>query len=247
VSERPGLDLGRPRDVVELLRDAGNVFFRHPETVLVLGAAIVIPVELVVLGVGLEQLSGPYEARVSNAELGVSTAVSFFVIVPLVTAAVIGVLDDDARGERPRAGRSLQAALDAFAPLLGALVLAALGIALGLLALILPGIYLLVRWYFVPQAVMVAGERGRGALEASASTVQGSWWRTAGIVLLVNLLLAGIGLLVLAPVRAAAEAADREAVALAGTIVLDIVTVTYTAVVSTLLFHDLRARKSLGL
>ncbi len=246
MTEGPGLDLGRPRDATELLREALYVFFRHPGTVLALGAAIVVPVELVVFGIGLEQIGAGYTEKVSNAELGVSAAVSFFVVTPLVTAAVVGVVSDIANAERPRAVRSLQAGLEAFAPLLGAVVLAALGIALGLLALIAPGVYLLVRWYFVPQIVVLDGARGPRALEASGTVVQGSWWRTAAIVLLVNLLIAGVSLLLLTPVQAAAEAADRELVALAGTIVLDTVTVTYTALVSTLLFHDLRARRSLG-
>ena len=35
-----------------------------------------------------------------------------------------------------------------------------------------------VRWYFVPQAVVLDGARGTQALEASARAVAGRWWRT---------------------------------------------------------------------
>ena len=246
MSESPRLDLGRPRQTGELLREALLVFFRQPLTLLGIGAAIVVPVEVVVLGIGLEQFSAPYSDKVSTAELSVSSGVSYFVVAPLVTAAMIKALADIAGGERARVSTSLQAGFDAFTPVLIAVGLAALGTAVGLLALIVPGIYLFVRWYFVPQTVVLDGERGPRALARSTELVHGSWWRVAGVVLLANFLLAAVSLLLLAPVEAAAKAADRQLAVLAGTVILDIVTVTYLAVLSTLLFHDLRARKARG-
>jgi len=76
--------------------------------------------------------------------------------------------------------------------------------------------------------------------------VEGSWWRSFGVVLLANLAVAFPGLLVIVPFEALAESADREAVALVGTIVTDTITATYVALVITLLFHDLRARERAG-
>ena len=244
MSTSPRLDLGRPRQAGELLREALLVFFRQPGTLLGIGAAIVVPVELVVLGIGLEQFTAPHSDKVSTAELSVSSAVSYFVVAPLVTVAVIKAVADIANGERAKASTSLQAGLDAFTPVFLAVALAALGTALGLFALILPGIYIFVRWYFVAQTVVIDGKRGPEALSASNEVTQGSWWRVFAIVLLANFLLAAVSLLLLAPVEAAAKAADRQLAVLAGTIVLDVVTVTYLAVLSTLLFHDLRARKA---
>ena len=119
--------------------------------------------------------------------------------------------------------------------------MAALGIALGLLALILPGIYLLVRWYFVSQAVVVERLRGVDALRRSGELVQDAWWRTFAIVVLVNVAAAIPGVLILAPLDAAAEAADRQLVSLAGSIAAEILTMPFVALVSTLLFYDLRA------
>ena len=245
MNEGPGLDLGRPRQTGELFREALLVIFRQPGTFLAVATAIVVPVELAVFGVGLEQLSAGYSEKISTAEVTVSSTVSFLVIAPLVTAATIRALADMAEGERASAARSLQAGLDAFTPVFLAVTVAALGILLGLVALIVPGIYVFVRWYFVPQAVMIDGMRGLGALTRSGEVVQGSWWRVAATVLLANLLVALVSVPVLAPVQAAARAADREVVALAGTIVLDVLTVPYLAVLSTLLFYDLRARRRL--
>ena len=89
---------------------------------------------------------------------------------------------------------------------------------------------------------MLDGARGAEALRRSWRVVEGSWWRSFGVVLLANLAVAIPGLLVIVPFEALAESADREAVALGGTIVTDTITATYVALVITLLFYDLRAR-----
>ena len=246
MSAGPGLDLGRPRDVGELFAEALLLYRRHFGTFLLIAAAIVVPVHLVVAGIGLEELTAPYSDETPVYELAITTAVSFFVVAPLTTATAIYALQSLDRGEHPNAGRSLQAGLDAFAPLFAALALAAAGIALGLAALILPGIYLLVRWFFVPQAVVIDGKRGVESLQHSADLVHGSWWRTFGVVVLVNLAVTIPALVVLTPFTAAAQSADREVISLAGEIVVETLTAPFVAIVSTLLYHDLRARLARG-
>ena len=241
MSAGPGLDLGRPRDVGELLRDALRVLLAHPAPFLALSAAIVVPVHLIVSGVGLEYLTAPYRGGARTVETVITAGVSFLLIAPLVTAGTIHALKSAAAGETPSPGASIVTALEAFTPLLLAVLISAAGI-LGGLLLILPGIYVAVRWVFVPQAVMIDGARGADALRSSWRLVEGSWWRSFGVVLLANLAAAVPGLLVIVPFEALAESADREAVSLVGTIVTDTVTVPYVALVITLLFHDLRAR-----
>ncbi|MEJ7790119.1 MAG: hypothetical protein WKF29_09580 [Thermoleophilaceae bacterium] len=245
MSSGPRLDLGHPRDLAELLRDALTCFFRYPGTLLLVGLAIVAPVEIIVSGVGLGQLSAPYQDTASRTAGLVSAATGFFVTAPLLTAAVVHLLAQAAAGEQPRAGSSLQAALDAFPRVFAAVLLAGAGVLLGLALLVVPGVYLFVRWYFVSQAVVIESETPVGALRHSSEVVESFWFRTAGIVLLANLLVALVVVVVLIPVEAIAQAADREAVSLAGTIAVETVTVPYVAVLSTLLYHDLRARRAI--
>jgi len=170
---------------------------------------------------------------------------SFLLVAPLVTAGTIHALGSVAAGERPRPGASILTALEAFTPLLAAVLLSSAGVALGLV-LILPGIYLAVRWVFVPQTVMLDGARGTEALRRSWRLVEGSWWRSFGVVLLANVAVAVPTLLLIVPFEALGQAADRQVVSLAGTIVADIVTAPFVALVITLLFHDLRARGRAG-
>jgi multisubunit Na+/H+ antiporter MnhC subunit len=244
VTPAPGLDLGRPRDVGELFRDSVVLYARHFGLLLLIAVAVVAPVQMVVSGIGLEELTSAYREDSSLARTGIPAAVSFLVTAPLITAATIFALGSLADGVQPRAGRSLQEALDVFAPLFAAVVLAAAGIALGLLAVVIPGVYLAVRWYFVTQTVVIDGLRGREALARSWDVVQDSFWRTFAILLLANLATAVPGILILSPLAAAAEAANREAVLLVGEIVAECLTTPFIALVTTLLFYDLRARKA---
>ncbi len=242
MSEGPRLDLGQPRDVGALLRDAVRILLAHPLAFLALSAAIVAPVHLIVSGVGLEYLTAPYHEGSRTVEVAITAAMSFVLIAPLVTAGTIHALGSVAAGNAPKAGASILTALEAFTPLLLAVLLSAAGILIGL-PLILPAVYLAVRWVFVPQTVMLDGARGPNALRRSWQVVEGAWWRTFGVVLLANLAAAIPGLLVIVPLEALAEAADREAVSLVGTIVTDTITAPFVALVITLLFNDLLARK----
>jgi hypothetical protein len=238
------LELGRPRDITALFGDSLRVFRRHALTFLALSAAVVVPVELIVSGIGLEELTASYDRSPPAIEQVIPTAVSYLVLAPLITAACIYALRDVAAGERPRPGQAITEGLEAFTPIFFAIVLAALGIALGLLLLIVPGVYVAVRWYFVPQAVVLQNARGAGALTASGQTVQGFWWRTLGIVVLANLAAALPGLVLVGPFSAIADSTDRALWALVGRMAAEIVTAPFVAIVATLLYFDLRARRS---
>jgi hypothetical protein len=236
------LELARPRDIGQLFGDALSLYGRNLGTFLLLAAAIAVPVEIVVGGIGLEQLSASYDESPSTAEAAITTAVSFLVIAPLITATTIHALRRAAAGERLAPGQSLVEGLEAFTPIFAAIVLAALGIAIGLVALIVPGVYLAVRWYFVPQAVVLDDARGPAALSRSGQVVQGHWWRTLWVALLANLAVAVPGLLIVAPFAAIASSTDREIWSLAGQTAAEVVTTPFVALVSTLLWYDLRAR-----
>jgi hypothetical protein len=242
VNGGPGLDLGRPRDLGALLSDSLRVYRDHFGAFITLSAAVVVPVQLVVSGIGLEELTSPWKENPGAAELAVPTAVSFFVTAPLITATSIHALHSVAAGQRPKAGQALQAGLDAFTPVFMAILLVAMGVALGLLALLLPGLYLVVRWFFVPQAVVIEGRRSVGALARSGELVSGQWWRILGLVLVANLVALIPGTLILSPLDAAAESADRQVISLIGGMVSSSLTAPFVALFSTLVYYDLRAR-----
>jgi len=237
------LELRRQRDVGALFRDTLAVFGRHALLFILLSAAVVVPAELVVEGIGLEMLTSSYDSSPSVAETAIPTIVEFLVVTPIIAAICIYALHQLAEGQRPSARKVLVAGFEAFTPLFAAVVLAAAGIALGLVALIVPGIYLAVRWYFVPQCVVIDGARGPDALSRSSALVTGFWWRAFALVLLANVAVAIPGFLLLTPFTAIAESTDRAVWSLIGSAVTTSVTTPVVALYSTLLYYDLLARR----
>jgi hypothetical protein len=237
------IPLEQPRDLGALLRDSLSVYLGHFGTFLALGALVVVPSELIVSGIGLEMLSSDYDASPGFAEMAIPAVVAYLVVAPLITAICVHALSSVASGGSPGAREAIVNGFESFTPIFFAVLLAALGIVIGLLIFILPGVYLFVRWYFVPQAVVLEGARDAGALRASGRLVEGEWWRTFGMVVLVNVLALLVVLLLGYPFAAAADSTDRAIWALAGQIVSGSVTQPFAALFSTLLYFDLRERK----
>jgi hypothetical protein len=237
------LELRQERDVGALFRDALSVFGAHALLFIALSAAVVIPAALIVEGIGLEMLTGSYDESPPLVQLAIPTAVEFLVVTPIIAAICIYALHQIAAGENPSAGQVFVAGFEAFTPLFGAVALAVAGIVLGFVALVLPGFYLAIRWYFVPQTVVIEGARGPVALSRSRLLVEGFWWRTFGLVVLANLATTIFGLFVTTPFTAIAESTDRAVWALVGSAVTTSIAAPFVAIYSTLLYYDLLARR----
>lgn len=240
MTDHERLDLAKQRGVSELLGDAFRIYRANFWKLFAIALAIVLPVELIVSGIGMEQLTAGYLEERSRSELAIPAVVGLLITAPLITAATIGVLQALSNGAKPRFRQSIQLALDAFPHLFLASVLAALAIGSGLLLLILPGLYLAIRLFFIVQSVVVDHKHGPDALRASWALTAGRWWQVALVggvaylsVLIPSLL---IGLLF----EVLAKSTDQQAYALAGTIIAEAVVVPFVALVSTLLFYGLR-------
>jgi hypothetical protein len=237
------IELERPRDARALLRDSLTVYLGHFWTFLALGALVVIPAELVVGGVGLGELTAGYDKSPTFAEAAIPAVVSYLVVAPLITAICVYALRSVASGGSPGAREAIVKGFEQFSPIFFAVLLAALGTVLGAV-LIVPGIYLFVRWYFVPQTVVLERAQGAEALRRSARIVDGFWWRTLGLIVLVNVLALVVAVVLGSPFMAGAERADRAVWGLVGEIVASSVVQPFGALYSTFLYFDLRARQT---
>jgi hypothetical protein len=243
VTEPERLDLAKSRETGELLGDAFAVYRRNFRVLFGVALAIVAPVQLIVSGIGLEELTSGYRENSTTAELAIPTAVSFLVNAPLIAAATIAVLQALSNDARPSFRQSGQMALDVFPQLFLSVLLMGLAVATGLLLFIVPGIYIAVRLVFVPQSVVIDHNHGPDALRASWKLTKDRWWRIFFVVGLANLAVILGGLTILVPAELLANSADRQAVSLAGMILTEALTAPLVALVTTLLFYDLRARR----
>jgi hypothetical protein len=243
VNPRHWVDLRRTRDLGALLTDGFTTYFRNFITFVAIAAVVVVPVQLILSGIGLRELWAHYDKHPSVAALVLPTVVNFLVTAPLVTAMSIYALLELGEGRRPSAGRAIQSGLEVFAPLFPVVLISGIGIAAGLALLLIPGIFLAVRWYFVPEAVVVEKKRGTAALERSWELVTGSGWRVF-VVLLMAALAVGAATGVLNQIfLAIADSTGRAVWQLVGVIVTQTLAVPASALIGALLYFDLRARR----
>jgi hypothetical protein len=221
-------------------------------------AAITIPLQLLI-GV-IQQSTSGNGALAASSLLNVPGAL----VGLIATAALIFATHEFTGGGKPDFGRSLDAAFERFSSLFASSLLAGGLAVLAFMAApalavywlfrrdatidgrrnwwlaIVPGalaIYLIVRWVFLQQSVIIEGRRNWAALDDSAGIVRGSWWRTIGILLV-------IGLIQLGPISIAGAIAmplSPLASAAVTSIVLALV-VPFPVAAQTLLYHDLKAR-----
>jgi hypothetical protein len=151
------------------------------------------------------------------------------------------VVVDAAAGSPPAIGSALRFGFDVFGAVFLAVVLAWLGVLVGIVAFIVPGLICLVRWSVVAQTVVVEDQRGGAALRRSWQLVTGRSWWVFAVVLVLNLVASVLAGIVTIPASYLADGADAQGVVLAGAILGQLFTVPLVALGTTLLFFSLRA------
>jgi hypothetical protein len=237
-----GVDLTRRRELGELIEDSWRLFSSNLGLFVTIAVVVVVPADLLVLGVGLGELWKDYEPDPNLGPSAVRAALRLLVVQPLVTAACIAAVMSLGRGERPPAGWSVARGFERWGAVLVAVLLAGLATLTGLVAFVIPGIWLAVVLYFASQAVVAEGRSPLDALRRSRELVAGEWWRVFGIGIVFSVMIGVVSGIVTVGAEAAADASGREVFVLLGGMLGDVFAVGFTAVASTLVFFDLRAR-----
>jgi hypothetical protein len=235
------LDLDRQRTLGELVGLTFELFGRHLATFLSLTLIVVAPIVIVVEGGWGGGLADGGDADPSVGASLTSSSLGVLVIPPLVTALHVVAVQALARGEEPTVAGALRASAPRLLAAVDAVALYTLGVAAGILLLVVPGIWLAVRWYFAAQAAVVDGLGPVDALRRSAEVVKSRWWRTLGVLLVFGLVTGVPGAIVGAILRQI----DNGALYTAGYVLLQAVLFSLTAIFGTLLFFDSRARTAL--
>jgi hypothetical protein len=169
----------RIQTVGELLRDSLELYRRNFRVLF----ALTLPIVAIVTGVtalGLGEFTARFNPAPPERDVLVDLLASLLVTLPLVSSIIARWVVGVVRSESASPTELIAGALESFPAVLLVIVIW-LGVSfLGLVTLIVPGIYVLVSWYFVVQAVVIDGDRGFAPILRSAALVRGRWWRTLG-------------------------------------------------------------------
>ncbi len=154
----------------------------------------------------------------------------------LYTGFVVNLVADiRADGRRDlTAGEMMSMTTPVILPLIGAAILAGIGIGIGFLLLIIPGLFLLTIWSVVGPAIVVERTGVLGAFGRSHELVKGDGWSVFGTIVVAFLIVV---------IASAIATAIGAAIGLGGLIVgltlVGILTAPITALVASILFFDL--------
>jgi len=154
------------------------------------------------------------------------------------------------RGRAVVIGEAIRRGLSRFWPIVGLAILQWLGITIGFLLFIVPGIMLAIRWSVALPACVVEGLGPTASMGRSAELTKGYRWKVFGIYLLIMIIaiifLGIIGALVAGLFGSTFTAGAVERGITIGTVLWLIVTAIYTAyfnIIVVMMYHDLRAAK----
>jgi hypothetical protein len=172
-------------DIGRVIQRGFNTIGRNAATFLLAGVIFAGLPTFVAQYVAVSQFrSGPPQF---GADFLAASAIMFIVSIfasNLLQATLVRSSILDLNGRPADIGGSLQAAFMIILPMIGLTIVASIGIGLGLLLLIVPGIILYVMWIV---AVPVLVEERVGVFESlgrSASLTAGSRWRIFGLLVL---------------------------------------------------------------
>jgi hypothetical protein len=237
-----GVDLTRRRELGDLIQDAWTLFTQNLGLFVAIALVVVIPADVLVLGVGAGELWKDYKPDSTLGASALRTALRLLVVQPLVTAACIAAVMSLGRGEQPSASWSVARGFERWGAVLAAVLLAGLATLAGFVAFVIPGLWLAVVLYFTSQAVVAEGHSPMDALRRSRELVAGQWWRVFGIGIFFAVAIGVVSGIVTVGAAAAADASGRELFVLVGSMLSDVFAVGFTAVAGTLVFFDLRVR-----
>jgi hypothetical protein len=186
----------------------------------------------------------------------VLTSIVAFLATLIVSAAITrAVAHSYVDGRRPDVSESLKFALRRLLPLVGMTILFALGVMLGTVACIIPGVFLYVAWSVAAPALIMEGAGPAGALGRSLRLVRPRWWPTFGLLLLVFLMTSIASQIIQIPITlpfgggggffGTVDPDDLTRSLVASTvagIVTGLLTEPFAAIVNVVLYVDLRVR-----
>jgi hypothetical protein len=183
----------------QILTSAYRLYREHPGTFAGIGLLYVPLAALSTLVHRILLAIPPIDTLVDLAGSHSAVSVVFMLLVGgagnlpaaiVLTAAVAAAMGTLEAGRPSGPLQALREVLGRLGPLVHASLRALLVVGVLLLSIVgVPwGLRQMVRWHFFAQTTVLEGRDGPAALAASAEAVAGRWWHTAGLVVLLNVI-----------------------------------------------------------
>jgi hypothetical protein len=159
-----------------------------------------------------------------------------FAAVTLFTGMIVELVADVQDGRRDATvGQLLGAVTPVFGKLILIGVVAGIGIAIGFVLIIVPGLILITIWSVAAPVVVLERPPGLGALKRSRELVQGHGWEVFGVIVI---LVIGVGILA-AVIEAIGDSAGT-GVGIVVRVLVQILTAPLSALAASVLYFELR-------
>jgi hypothetical protein len=225
-----------PRSARRLVRATFELYRRYPLLFLILAAGVIVPYEVIVLAA---TGAGPFaQGYLSFGASSLLTLIGLALIGPLVSALHIHAVSEVSEGRKPRLASVARRGLRVLPVVAAAEIIAWLGIALGFLAFVVPGIILSLRWYVVAQAAAIEHDGWLPALRRSGQLTAGHYRHLIAFAIYVTLITS-------VPMLLVGFAFGHETTTVASFLVgvaLQVLTWSVGALAAALMYFDLRIR-----
>jgi hypothetical protein len=223
----PGPGSIRPRTPGEIWSEAFRIYKENAANLLLIVAVVVVPLTLV--SAVIVQTGTTIVGLLVGAAIGI-------IIWAVLQAAILRGAAQATIGDTVDIEASYRWGLARFGSVLLVALLVGIVVAVGFLLLIIPGFIFLVFLSVSEPALIVENRRGTEAMSRSWNLVRGRFWH-ALVVILVAAIITGViqGIL-------SAIGGDNWFVTWIFTAIAQIITAPFTALVTVLLYLDLRAR-----
>jgi hypothetical protein len=199
-----------------------------------LALGVIVPYDLLVL---IATGSGPL-AR--NSELGVNYLLAVFLVSPLISALHIHAVAEFRADRTPRLRNIAARGLQVLPTAAATAIMTTIGVLIGFVMLIVPGIILAFRWYVAVQAAAIEHGGWLPAMRRSRELTVGVYGHLFGFGILIGI----IGEVPLVIARAGVTGHDTLLAAFIGGVVLHAFALAFTALATALLYFDLASRSS---
>jgi hypothetical protein len=228
--------MSAPRSAPRLLVGTLELYRRYPLLFFVLATGVIVPYELIALAA-----TGTGAFSRADASLGAQLFLSladWVLITPLVSALHVHAVAEVSRDREPQIGAVALRGLKVLPVVAAATIVSWLGIGLGFVLLVVPGVILLLRWAVVAQTAAIEHEGWLPALSRSGQLTEENYRHVGAFLVMV-------GVIATAPSIAGGIAFGHHDVSVASFLTglaVRVLTASFAALAGALLYYDLLAR-----